>query len=115
MSSSQLAVDPTAEMMFKVANRVALPCWLLLAIAPAHAYTGLIVKLGILAVCVCYVFSLFFGRRAGPPNPDANFSPLNGVIAIFQRSNSLVHNACWYVARVVMRGLPVQSAAPAPP
>jgi hypothetical protein len=85
------AAPNLAELLFAVANALALPTWVAMAAFPAHAYTAPLVKAVAVLNSLVYVVSL---ARGGAVD-GGSFSTLRGVSNIFRRGSDLVLNGCW--------------------
>lgn len=82
--------------LFKVANTVVLPFWLMLGLIPRHPLTAKLVRSGAVSCVIAafYIISLSLGEGMNP----AGFATLEGVRAIFQNDWYLLGAWLHYLA-----------------
>lgn len=86
----------TLETLYSICNTLALPAWLLLAVAPRWRFTNLLVHSGAwpLAYAVVYatLILLYFGQGEG------DFGSLAGVMKLFQQPGAVTAGWVHYLA-----------------
>ncbi|GBF50367.1 hypothetical protein LPTSP4_18920 [Leptospira ryugenii] len=84
------------DKVFRIANIVALPPWILMAALPNWEYTALVVNsfafpIGLSLLYTLYI-SLSFGKSKG------NFRTLDGLASLFRNKNALLAGWIHYLA-----------------
>jgi hypothetical protein len=93
----------TPDLLFKVANQVAVIGWLLLLLAPRWRGTRLVVLSGALPLLLALTYGVLISYQTlAHPAPGAGFSSLAQVAALFQEPWALlagwVHYLCFDMA-----------------
>ncbi|MCZ8343076.1 MAG: ABA4-like family protein [Leptospira sp.] len=93
----------TPERIFKIANAIALPPWILMMVFPHWSYTKLVIDSYTFPILFAVLYTIFIAMSFG--KTKGNFGSLEGVGSLFRNKNALLAGWLHYLAFDLLVGM----------